>query len=105
MDKYKLSSQDSNEETTQIVNVHVGIVKDLIKILAEIKNTIQNIGDDIRPKNKSEIESTIRELEQKFTDPNQDMNSLVNTIGLLYNKIKNQTHFKALSIQLTSLFI
>lgn len=37
MDKYKLSSQDSNEETTQIVNVHERIVKDLIKILAEIK--------------------------------------------------------------------
>jgi hypothetical protein len=37
MGKYKLSSQDSNEETTQIVNVHEGIVKDLIKILAEIK--------------------------------------------------------------------
>jgi hypothetical protein len=37
MGKYKLSSQDSNEETTQIVNVHEGIVKDLIKILTEIK--------------------------------------------------------------------
>ncbi|MGI8834804.1 MAG: hypothetical protein ACR2IS_19495 [Nitrososphaeraceae archaeon] len=104
MDKYKLSSQDSNEETTQIVNVHEGIVKDLIKYWQKLKTPFR-IGDDIRPKNKSEIESTIRELEQKFTDPNQDMNSLVNTIGLLYNKIKNQTHFKALSIQLTSLFI
>jgi hypothetical protein len=28
MGKYKLSSQDSNEETTQIVNVHEGIVKE-----------------------------------------------------------------------------
>ena len=29
MGKYKLSSQDSNEETTQIVNVHEGIVEDI----------------------------------------------------------------------------
>lgn len=29
MDKYKLSSQDSNEEATQIVNVHEGIVEDI----------------------------------------------------------------------------
>lgn len=29
MDKYKLSSQDSNEEATQIVNVHEGIVEDM----------------------------------------------------------------------------
>lgn len=37
MDKYKLSSQDSNEETTQIVNVHEGIVKDLIKYWQKLK--------------------------------------------------------------------
>jgi hypothetical protein len=29
MDKYKLSSQDSNEEAAQIVNVHEGIVEDI----------------------------------------------------------------------------
>jgi hypothetical protein len=29
MDKYKLSSQDSNEDATQIVNVHEGIVEDI----------------------------------------------------------------------------
>ena len=29
MDKYKLSSQDSNEEATKIVNVHEGIVEDI----------------------------------------------------------------------------
>ena len=29
MDRYKLSSQDSNEEATQVVVVHEGIVEDI----------------------------------------------------------------------------
>lgn len=29
MDKYKLSSQDSNEGATQVVDVHEGIVEDI----------------------------------------------------------------------------
>ena len=29
MDKYKLSSQDSNEDATQVVDVHEGIVEDI----------------------------------------------------------------------------
>ena len=37
MDKYKLSSQDSNEGATQVVDVHEGIVED-------IDNRILNIA-------------------------------------------------------------
>ena len=54
MDKYKLSSQDSNEEATQIVNVHEGIVEDIdnrilnnapFSLFFNIKTTIRKLND------------------------------------------------------------
>ena len=54
MDKYKLSSQDSNEEATLIVNVHEGIVEDIdnrilnnppFPLFLNIKTTIRKLID------------------------------------------------------------
>lgn len=51
MGKYKLSSQDSNEEATRIVNVHEGIVEDIdnrilnnapFPLFLNIKTTIES---------------------------------------------------------------
>jgi hypothetical protein len=54
MDKYKLSSQDSNEEATLIVNVHEGIVEDIdyrilnnppFPLFLNIKTTIRKLNN------------------------------------------------------------
>ena len=54
MDKYKLSSQDSNEEATQIVDVREGIVEDIdnriltnapFSLFFNIKTTIRKLND------------------------------------------------------------
>lgn len=54
MDKYKLSSQDSNEGATQVVDVHEGIVEDIdnrilnnapFPIFFNIKTTIRKLND------------------------------------------------------------
>ena len=53
MDKYKLSSQDSNEEATQIVDVREGIVEDIdnrilnnapFSLFFNIKTTIRKLN-------------------------------------------------------------
>ena len=54
MDKYKLSSQDSNEGATQVVDVHEGIVEDIdnrilnnppFPLFLNIKTTIRKLND------------------------------------------------------------
>jgi predicted nucleotidyltransferase len=54
MDKYKLSSQDSNEEATQVVDVREGIVEDIdnrilnnapFSLFFNIKTTIRKLND------------------------------------------------------------
>ena len=54
MDKYKLSSQDSNEEATQVVDVREGIVEDIdnrilnnapFSLFFNIKTTIRKLID------------------------------------------------------------
>ena len=54
MDKYKLSSQDSNEGATQVVDIHEGIVEDIdnrilnnapFPLLFNIKTTIRKLND------------------------------------------------------------
>ena len=54
MDKYKLSSQDSNEGATQVVDVHEGIVEDIdnrilnnapFSLFFNIKTTIRKLND------------------------------------------------------------
>ena len=54
MDKYKLSSQDSNEDATQVVDVHEGIVEDIdnripnnapFLLFFNIKTSIRKLND------------------------------------------------------------
>jgi predicted nucleotidyltransferase len=56
MDKYKLSSQDSNEGATQVVDVHEGIVEDIdnrilnnapFSLFFNIKTTIRKLNDPL----------------------------------------------------------
>lgn len=86
--------------STQEINITEAKNKELAEILSQLKNNI----NDLQPEQKIEINSDILQLENELSSPKSDKNRIVNTMGSLYNKIKDITPLIGIAVQLANWF-
>jgi hypothetical protein len=96
----KSNVQIGTRESTQEINISESKNKELTEILSKLKNNI----NDLQPEQKSGINSNILQLENELSSHKPDKNSIVKTLGSLYNKIKDITPLIGIAVQLANWF-
>ncbi len=74
--------------------------QELTEILSQLKSKI----DDLQTEEQTEIQSDIAIIENELASKRQDKTKVENTLGSLYNKIKEITPLLGIAIQIANWF-
>lgn len=74
--------------------------QELTEILSQLKSKI----DDLQTEEKTEIRSDIAIIDNELASKRQDKTKVENTLGSLYNKIKEITPLLEIAIQIANWF-